>query len=94
MLRAPARLQDQPPARHADEMFVQELNEPTGGVVRLHRSGKLAHPFDPVVEWEYVGAGDVEGVGQDGDHFAPGLAGGVLDVVDWVWRDVGEEEFA
>lgn len=74
-------------------MLVQKLNQPACRVIRLARAGKLTHAVDPVLEENNVGARDVKCVRQHKDHLAPRLPDRVLDVVDWVWRSVGDEQF-
>ena len=59
MLCTLCRIEDQAPARHANEILVQEFNKPTSRVVRLYGSGKLMDTTDPFLEWDYVGAWDV-----------------------------------
>lgn len=91
MLRALARLHDQPAARHANKMLLQEVDKHARRVIRLYGSGKLTHAVDPFSEWNYVGAWDIERVGEHGDHLTPRLTHRVLDVVNRVSLDVGDK---
>ena len=48
------------------------------------RRRTIAHPLNPFSKRNCVLARNVEGVGEDGDRFAPGLTDGVIDVVDGI----------
>lgn len=91
MLRALSRIQDQPAARHANEIPLQESDKPARWIIRLHGSGKLTHATDPFLEWDYVRTGNIESSGEDKDHVLPWLARRVFDVVDRIGFDFGDE---
>ena len=75
-------------------MLVKELHQLAGGVIRLDGERGAADAGDPFGERDDIGVGNIERVGEDGDHLAPGLLDGIVDVVDWVGGGVGDEEVA
>ena len=77
MLEGLLCVQNEPSARHSPVVATQEVHECGGGIIPLR--GR-AYASDPLVKRDQIG--DIERVGQDGVHLAPGLADWVIDVVD------------
>ena len=74
------RIQNQPAARHAEEMLVEKLNYLPCRVVCLVWA--LPYALEPVVEGDNIGARDVERVSQHGCHIPPRLPSRILDMID------------
>lgn len=85
VLPTPRRIKYQLPTRHAHKIPIQEIHDPARWILKIHRPRwELPHAVEPLLEGYNVCEWDVECRGEEGDHFLPGLAGGVLNVVDWV----------
>lgn len=91
MLSTLRRIKDQPAARHADKVLVQEFYDLARWIVRLDGAWEVAHAVHPLFEGYNFGVGHTERISQNGNHLTPRLPHGVLDMVDRIGRGVGDE---
>ena len=88
------RIQDQPTARHTDEMLVEKINYAPRRIAALIGIGGSADAMKPVLKGDDVCAWYCKRVGKHSYHLVPGLPLWVLDVVDGTGIGVGEEQVA